>query len=452
MKIAIIGLGLEGRDVIKYFADKNIEVTVLDRKPVEELDATGIDIKRVKFVTGEDYLANLDSCDVVYRSPGVYRYLPELIKAEKSGVKISSATQLFFEQCPGQIIGVTGTKGKGTTSTLIYEILKVAGKDVYLVGNIGKPSLELLPQLTPESYVVMEMSSFQLIDMTKSPQVAVVLNVTVDHLDWHKSREEYVTAKQNLVLHQKPTDLAIVNFDYPTSKNFAKLTKGQVVYFSRFGKPGIGTYVEDGKIIINDVKQKMIVGNTDKLLLRGEHNWENVNAAVSATYFSGVDPKTIAKVVFAFKGLEHRLELVGNWKGVTFYNDSFSTNPQPTMAGVDSFIEPLTLILGGSDKGLDYDELGQYLTKKGNIKNVILIGQIAPVIKSSLEKAKFTGKIIDLGMTTMKEIVQTCVKETVKGGVVLLSPATASFGMFTDYKDRGYQFKKEVGLLKRDEQ
>jgi len=444
MKIAVIGLGLEGRDVINYILDKNTEITVLDRKSMDELDTTGLDTKKVKFVTGDKYLENLERYDVIFRSPGVYRYLPELIEAEKAGVKISSATLLFFEQCPGKIIGVTGTKGKGTTSTLIYEILKAADKDIYLVGNIGKPSLELLPQLTSKSYVVMEMSSFQLIDMTKSPQVAVVLNVTVDHLDWHKSREEYVAAKQNIVLHQKPTELAVINFDYPTSKNFDKLTKGQVVYFSRFNKPGIGTHVTDGQIVIANKNKKIVLGETQKLLLRGEHNWENVNAAVSATYFSGIDIEVIIKTVFSFKGLEHRLELVTTKKRITFYNDSFSTNPQPTMAAVDSFSEPITLILGGSDKGLNYDELGQYLTKKRNVKNIVLIGQIAPMIKSSLEKAKFTGKIIDLGMTTMKDIVQTCVKETEKGGVVLLSPATASFGMFTDYKDRGYQFKECV--------
>lgn len=403
-KTAILGFGIEGQDLKKYLEKKGKTVDILDQK----LD--------------KDYLSNLSKYDLIYRSPGVYRFLPEIVEAEKKGAEISSAINVFFEKCPGKVIGVTGTKGKGTTSTLIYSILINAGKDVYLAGNIGTSYLSILPKLNKDSIVIMELSSFQLIDLKRSPDIAVILNITSDHMDWHKSQEEYLEAKKNIVKNQGKDDYAVINEEYESSKSFAKETKAKVVFFSK--------------------------GNLEKefredLKLRGAHNLENIAASVAAARVLDIDDDIIEKTVKEFKGLEHRLELIGEAGGVKFYNDSFATGPQPTIAAINSFDEDITLILGGSDKGLDYSELQKEIQSKKNVKNLILIGDIGEKIGGSIK-----GKnIIKLGKTSMKTIVKKAYKATKKGGVVIFSPAAASFDMFENYKDRGNQFKENVRKL-----
>ncbi len=446
-KIAILGWGINGLDSAKYLLKNGAELTIFDRKTKKELDFSGFDIRKARLVLGRNYLKHgLGSFDCIFRTPAVYRYLPEIVEAESKGVFVTSAIKVFFDDCQARIIGVTGTKGKGTTSTLIYEILKKDGRSVYLAGNIGLPVLELLPKLKPSDWVVLELSSFQLIDLTKSPHISVVLNITEDHLDWHKDKEEYIKAKSQIVRHQAKEDFCVLAFDYKVSKSFSRLTNAKVFYFSTKKKVK-GAYVKNGKIFINFSGRSMEIGDTQDLLLRGKHNWENICAAACAAYLAGVHPLTIRKVLFSFKGLEHRLELVAEVKGVSFYNDSFSTNPQTTIAALRSFEEPLTLILGGSDKGLNYDLLGKEISKAKNIANVILIGQIAKKIKRSIKRANFRGNLLELGYPKMQELIQKSFEITPKGGVVLLSPAAASFDMFKDYKDRGYQFKEAVRSL-----
>lgn len=404
-KVAILGYGIEGLDAEKFLKSQGAEITILDKK------------------FDKNYLSELHRFDIIVRSPGVYRFLPEIVEAEKSGVLITSAIKIFFENCPGKIIGVTGTKGKGTTSTLIYEILKADGRDVYLSGNIGKPYLELLPHFSKDSWVIMEMSSFQLIDLDLSPRIAVVLNITLDHMDWHKDKEEYVNAKKNIVKHQSSSDWAVINEEYGSSKGFSKDTKAKVVFFS---------------------KEKLEDKYKKDLLLRGEHNIENIAAAVAVGNILKINEKTIVNEIRNFKGLEHRLELVDTINGIAFYNDSFATGPQPTIAAINSFTEPETLILGGSDKGLDYGELRSQIEKRGNVKNLILIGDIGEKIGGGIK-----GKnIVNLGKTSMIQIVKKASEVTPKGGVVILSPAAASFDMFKNYKDRGYQFKNALEKLK----
>lgn len=404
-KVAILGYGIEGQDAEKYLKSQGAEITILDKK------------------NDENYLSELSKFDIIVRSPGVYRFLPEIIEAEKLGVLITSAIKIFFEYCPGKIIGVTGTKGKGTTSTLIYEILKTDKRDVYLSGNIGKPYLELLPHLSKDSWVIMEMSSFQLIDLDLSPHIAVVLNITLDHMDWHKNRQEYINAKKNIVKYQSISDWAVINEEYDSSNSFSKDTKAKVVFFSK--------HKLDGKF-------------KDDLLLRGEHNLENIAAAAAVGNILKIDEDIIVNEIRNFKGLEHRLELVDTINGITFYNDSFATGPQPTIAAINSFTEPETLILGGSDKGLDYGELRSQIEKRENVKNLILIGEIGEKIGGEIKEKN----IISLGKTSMIQIVKKASEVTPKGGVVILSPAAASFDMFKNYKDRGYQFKKAVEELK----
>ena len=446
-KVAVLGFGLEGKDIVKFLLKEDAEVFVFDEKEEIQLDFSGIDRRKIRFILGKDYLKkSLSDFNIIFRSPGVYRFLPELLKAEQNGVEVSSATKLFFNLCPAKIIGVTGTKGKGTTATLIYNILKNSGKKVFLAGNIGKASLELLPKLKKDSWVVLELSSFQLIDMSKSPHIAVVLNITTDHLDWHRGRTEYVNAKKNIVSHQAKSDFAVINLDYRESRGFEKLTPAKVFFFSKV-KP-TDSYVRKGKIVLVKKGLDSFIGATDKLLLKGEHNWENVCAAVLTVSLAGASLKVIKTAVFTFKGLEHRLELVDKVRNISFYSDSFATSPQPTIAAIYSFSEPITLILGGSEKGLNYTGLGKIISGRNNIALVILIGEAAKKIKNSLVKAAYKGEILELKKSKMEKIVKTAFGKTPRGGVVLLSPASASFDMFKDYKDRGEQFKEAVRKLK----
>lgn len=406
-KIAILGYGLEGKDAEKFLKRSGANTTILDQK------------------TDKNYLKNLKKFDIIVRSPGVYRYKKELVEAEKNGVIITSPIHIFFDEFEGTVIGVTGTKGKGTTSTLIHDVLKKSRLDVYLAGNIGKPFLKLLPKLNKNSFVVLELSSFQLIDLLVSPDIAVVLNITSDHLDWHKDQKEYVDAKKSIVRYQKKSDWAVINRDYKVSKSFEKLTSANKILFSK------NTLDEEYK---KDLK------------LKGEHNLENISATVSVAKILNVKKQIIKKVVKNFKGLEHRLELVKTVKTITFYNDSFATGPQPTIAAVRSFLEPITLILGGSEKGHKFDELVSEIIK-ASVVNIVVIGQTRKKIKKVLIKSKYSGKVYDLGTSSMEDIVTKSFKETPKGGVVILSPASASFDMFENYKDRGNQFKKETQKL-----
>ena len=445
-KIAILGFGLEGKDALDYFLAKSANVSIFDKKEEKELELGNIDTKVELFIGPKYDLKLLKNFDVVVRSPSVYRYLPQIVAAEKKGVEITSAAKIFFQECRGRIIGVTGTKGKGTTASLIYQILKEGKKDVYLAGNIGIAYLSLLPKIKKKSTVVLEMSSFQLIDMDVSPRIAVVLNITSDHLDWHKNLKEYVDSKRNIVKFQKKSDDAVINADYEIPKSFAKSTKANVIFFSR-SLPANGCYVVGDEIILAKGSERISLGKKYWLSLRGEHNLENVAAAISAVSVLGIDEEIVKKVVFSFKGLEHRLELVNSVGGVAFYNDSFATGPQPTIAAVNSFTEPLTVILGGYDKKLDYGKLGEVISRKKNVVNVILIGAVAEKIKEALRNASFKGKMVEMGKSKMAEIIQKAFSLTPKGGVVLLSPAAASFDMFPNYKERGKKFKEAALAL-----
>lgn len=445
-KIAVLGLGVEGKDVVNFLNKEGyIDITVLDRKEKKDLDLKGIDLSKVKFITGDDYLKlGLSKFKTIFRSPGFYRYLPEIIKAEEQGSEITSNIKLFFEKFKGLTIGVTGTKGKGTTSTLIYEILRQKSKKVFLAGNIGSPSLSILDKTDSKTIVVLELSSFQLIDLTKSPNIAVVLNITSDHMDWHKNQKEYLDAKKNIIKYQKISDLKVLNYDYKTSVSFTNLSPSKTFYFSK-NVVVVGVFVKDGVIFSGVSGKRIKIGGTNKLLLRGSHNWENVCAAICASILAGATIENVKSSVFSFKGLEHRLELVANVKGVKYYNDSFSTNPQTTIAAVNSFTEPITLILGGYDKGLDFKGMVKHLCMKENIENVLLIGNVQDKLYKLLTEYRFKNNIYKLHKDKMELIIKKCISVTKDGGIVLLSPACASFDMFKDYKDRGNQFKNIIG-------
>lgn len=423
-KIAVLGKGLEGESSAKYLKEKGAKVTVLDKKD------------------GEDYLKNLNQYDLIVRSPGIK---PSFLR-DIDQSKITSQTKLFFEECPCSIIGVTGTKGKGTTSSLIYEMLKAEGKDAYLGGNIGKPPLDFLDKLNIHSIVVLELSSFQLMDLDKSPHIAVMLMTASEHLDWHTDVKEYVDAKRNIVRNQAVGDFAIVNRDYPASLESDVYSEGKVFYVSRERTGYDGCFVADGKITVQINGQTYSLISTKNILLPGRHNLENVCAAVMAATLAGVWKENIASVLKTFKGLEHRLELVKTVKGVRYYDDSFSTTPETAIAAIEAFSDPEILILGGSSKNSDFTELGRLISSKKNIKAIIGIGVEWEKIRSKIKSQKSKILFIE-GAGDMNKIVLAASKIAKEGDVVLLTPACASFDMFKNYKDRGQKFKKEVNLL-----
>lgn len=442
-KLAILGFGIEGQETFKYLLKHGFMPAIIDNKSRETIVAENPDLQlaEIEILSGENYLNFVQNFDVVFKTPGI-KNTAEILDAQEKGIVVTSQIELFMELCPCPTIGVTGTKGKGTTSTLIYEMLQESQKDVYLGGNIGIPALSFLDKLSPESVVVLELSSFQLQNLKQSPNIAVVLNITQEHLDYHADVAEYREAKKSIVKYQSITDKAIFNADYELPVAFATETKA-VKYFVSKEKATNGCYVDrDDNIIL--VPTKEILTSVDKLLLRGRHNLENVTAASLAAYLAGAEVKSIRLVLESFKGLEHRLELVRDVSGIRYYNDSFSTVPETAIAAINAFIEPKILILGGSYKGSDYTELGRVI-KRADVRGVILIGAMADEIEKAIGP-NYDGQIVR-GVETMSEMVEAAAKIAKTGDVVLLSPACASFGLFKNYKDRGNQFKKVVRQL-----
>jgi UDP-N-acetylmuramoylalanine--D-glutamate ligase len=445
--VAVLGYGIEGKAVTKYLLQHGISPVLFDAKPWSNWsvdDQEKIKALGVNFIFGEDYLKELKGFDVIFRSPGVK--LSDLKDKLSTNAILTSQTKWFFEYCPAKIIGVTGTKGKGTTCALIYEILKADGKNAYLTGNIGQVQpLEILDNLKAEDFIVYELSSFQLQDLTQSPHIAVVLMVTSEHLDYHKNLEEYVNAKANIAKFQTKDDFLIYNVDYSNSVKIAEQSSGTKLRISakQFEYPGCSVF--SGWVTMGDLKGvNYPVIETSKLQLKGAHNWENICAAMEAAYFAGCENEVAESVTKNFKGLEHRLELVTEKNGIKFYNDSFSTTPETAIAAMKAFSEPEILILGGSSKKSNFENLGKIIINSTNLKTIILIGQETNRIKDAINQAGFfSGKILD-GAINMKEIFQQIQSVATKGDVVILSPACASFGMFTDYKDRGNQFKKSA--------
>lgn len=445
-KTAVLGFGVEGQAIVSYLLKQKAKIVVCDEKKEEEFDKVIIQElkdKEVKFIFNQ--IPSLLSFDIIIRSPGISVHKKELEEARKNNIPITSLTKIFFDLCPCPIIGVTGTKGKGTTSTLIYEMLKKQGIDAYLGGNIGVPPLEFINKLTPESYVVLELSSFQLQDMTQSPHVAVMLMTTSEHLDSHKDVYEYVDAKRNILRFQTKNDYAIFNKDYPASNESDIYTEAKVYKVSREQGIEQGCFVRDNVIFLKMSGHEEKIMETKDIMLPGRHNLENVCAAIVAGIFGGARMKAIIEVLKSFKGLEHRLELVRTIHGVRYYNDSFSTTPETASAAIEAFENPKIVILGGSSKGSDFTRLGEIIADpKNNVKAIIGIGVEWPRIKLEIRNSKF--EIIE-GLKNMHEIVKKASEIAQIGDIVLLSPACASFDIFKNYKDRGLQFKKEVNVL-----
>ncbi|HEX7456020.1 MAG TPA: UDP-N-acetylmuramoyl-L-alanine--D-glutamate ligase [Candidatus Nanoarchaeia archaeon] len=447
-KVAVIGAGVEGSSSAAYLISKGANVVLLDKKSEEQFGTGQIkEIRKlpIKLVLGEGYLSNLSSFDFIFRSPGIRPDLPEFLGAKKKGAVVTSQTKLFFDLCKAPIIGVTGTKGKGTTSALTHEILKAAGKKVFLGGNIGKPPLDFVDKATADSLVVLELSSFQLMDMEKSPHIAVVLMTTCEHLDWHRDEREYVEAKERVVKFQSEEDFLVINADNAVSKKLGGKSKANKYYFSIVEPVNRGAYV-DKDFVVSVTDGWTTITNINDIQILGEHNLQNICAAVVVAGILETPPDIVHQAIVGFKGLPHRLESVAEKDGVKFYNDSASTAPETTIAAIHSFGSPKILILGGSSKGSDFTQLGREIVKS-DVKAVILIGQEAKRIKGAINTAgRFSGEFVE-GLKTMQEIVEKAKNLSKPGDVVLLSPACASFDMFKNYPDRGDQFKEAVKLL-----
>lgn len=431
MNVAIVGFAIEGKAAFDYWSHLGATITICDQDATLQKEIPS----GVASQLGPDYLNNLDHFDLVVRSAGVPP--ATILNKNPALTKLTTVTNEFLAVCPTKhVIGVTGTKGKGTTSTLIAHILKAAGKEVYLGGNIGTPPLEFLPKLTSASWVVLELGSFQLIDLEHSPHIAVCLMVVPEHLDWHSDIAEYTAAKQRLFASQQSEDIAVYFADNTTSTQIASVSPGHKIPY----------YQEPGAIVRNDqilIDNKPIC-SVQELKLIGKHNWQNVCAAVTAAWQVTQDISAIRSVLTSFTGLEHRLELVREVHGIRYYDDSFGTTPETAMVAIEAFQQPKVIILGGSDKGATYDVLAQTV-KHNMVRHVVLIGVTGPTIQAALEKVGYRD--YSQGGGTMTDIVHTAQSKAQPGDIVLLSTGCASFGLFKNYKDRGNQFKQVVQAL-----
>ena len=446
--IAVIGMGVSNTPMIRMFLRAGLKVTVCDKSPRERVEELAGELESLgaKLQLGSEYLSKLQRFDVIFRTPGLSPNTPELLQAVEKGSELTSEMELFFQLCPCRIIGVTGSDGKTTTTTLISEFLKEAGYNVYVGGNIGKPLLPDVAGMVPEDMVVVELSSFQLMSMKRSPNVAVFTNLSPNHLDYHHTMEEYTAAKLNIFLHQGPDGRAVFNYDNDITRSLAKKAPGKTVLFSRKQRLEEGVYLRDGAIWLNNDMGNREVLPLEDILLPGVHNIENYMAAIAAV--DGLVPdKCVRAVAKRFTGVEHRIELVRELDGVKYYNDSIGTSPTRTMACLDSFDQKLILIAGGYDKGVPFTQLGVEMVKK--VKTLILCGATADAIREAVEQApgyQESGMEL-LQVQDLASAVAAAQAAAAQGDVVVLSPACAAFDQFKNFMERGKVFKELVNAL-----
>ena len=445
-KIAIIGLGVSNLPLIDYLHDKKAKVTVFDERDVNEIPKDIMNkliIYSFDYYFGKDCLENLKNFVIIFRSPSCLPTRKELQLEEKNGAIITTEIELFMKMCPCPIIGVTGSEGKTTTTSMIYSILKKGGYNTYLGGNIGTPLFTKLDKIKPKDIAVLELSSFQLMDMEVSPQTSVVTNVTPNHLNIHKDYEEYIDAKKNIYRYQNENALLVLNYDNKITKKMAKEAKGKVVFFSSKTRLEDGYIVEDNAVkeCDNNLRKHIVYG--DEIKLKGIHNFENMCAAIAATK-DFVKEEVIIKALKEFKAVEHRLEFVKEIGGVKWYNDSASSSPTRTIAGIEAFPnEEIILIAGGYDKNLDYTPIAKPIVK--NVKSLILLGQTTKKIKTAVEKEQGNKKKVKIyECKSLEETIDKAKEIATSGQVVLFSPASASFDMFKNAYERGNKFKQLV--------
>ena len=448
-RVAFLGIGVSNTPLIEQFLSKGALVTACDKRErsalldaADRLETLGVTLK-----TGSDYLKNLD-VDVIFRTPGMRFYIDELNEARSRGIAVTSEMEVFFDLCPCPIFAVTGSDGKTTTTTIISEMLKSGGKTVHLGGNIGRALLPVIEEISADDAAVVELSSFQLISMRKSPNVAVVTNVTPNHLDMHKDMTEYIEAKKNIFLHQNAFSRTVLNLDNGVTRDFAPEVRGEPLFFSRQSDKMAGAFLENDIICFrehnNDVTR---VINAGDIAIPGVHNVENYMAAISAVW-GYVSIESMVKVAKTFMGVEHRAELVRELDGVKYYNDSIATTPTRMTSGTLSLYDrKITVIAGGYDKKIPFDTLGSVLCEK--VGMLILMGVTAPKIEQAVlnaENYRDCGiKIIKA--SSMEEAVKAARDNAKHGDIVSLCPACASFDMYPNFEVRGSHYKDIVNSL-----
>lgn len=438
-RIAFCGLGRSNLPLINMYKSFGAEVIACDKRSFEDLGEVAVNLKEngVELSLGSEYLNNLDA-DVLFRTPGMNYNMPELKALREKGIEVTSEMETFFNLCPCKIIAVTGSDGKTTTTTIISEFLKAEGKTVHLGGNIGKPLLPEIFDIKDTDYAVVELSSFQLISMSKSPDVSVVTNVTPNHLDVHKDMEEYIEAKRNIVKFQNADNVTVLNYSNDITRSFAEDLFSEVRFFNKesgIHRTNEAIYFGDTKVL--DIKD---------IAIPGEHNVENYMAAIGAVW-GIVSIDTIVDVAKNFGGVAHRAELVRELNGVKYYNDSIASSPTRTIKGMLSlFGQKIILICGGYDKNIPYEPLGPVINDK--VKALVLIGATAPKIeKAVIEAENYNDSLVIINANTFEEAVSVSSKIAQNGDIVALSPASASFDMFRDFEHRGNYFKELVNAL-----
>lgn len=442
-RVLVVGLGKSGVDCAIFLKDRGAQVTVSDAKPPEQLGEAipklldhGIVVE-----TGGHGERTFRGQDLIVVSPGVPSDTPALLQARAMGEPVIGEIELAFRFLPGPIVAITGSNGKTTTTTLAGDIISAGGYPTLVGGNIGTTAISLVEKATPDSFIVLEVSSFQLETIEKfRPKIAVVLNVTPDHLDRHRTFEGYANAKARIFENQTADDYAVLNADDPVCVEFGKRTKSQVVWFSRKQDVKIGASVRNGRILFRKGKEEIEVMPVSEIPLKGSHNLENVLAAGCSGLLLGCEPSQVRKAITGFKAVEHRLEYVATVEGVEYYNDSKATNVDATIKALESFPGGIHLILGGKDKGSDYTLLNHLL--RARVKRVYTIGAAAAKIESQVK-----GNAELVRAETLQRAVEAASESAVSGDVVLLAPACASFDQFENYGHRGRVFKELVQAI-----
>ena len=445
--VTVIGMGISNVPLIKMLLRAGVKVTVRDKASREKVADLAQELESLgaTLVLGPDYLKDLDG-ELIFRTPGLSPKTPELAQAVENGAALSSEMEVFFQTCPSHLVAVTGSDGKTTTTTIISEFLKEAGKTVYVGGNIGKPLLPDVADMDPEDYAVLELSSFQLMTMEQSPNIAVITNLAPNHLDYHHTMEEYTNAKKNIFLHQGEGDRLILNYDNAVTRSMAAEAVCPVTWFSRKERLEEGVYLRDNAIwLTNEMGSREVLPLSD-IQLPGVHNIENYMAAIAAV--DGLVPdKCVRSVARRFTGVEHRIELVREKDGVKYYNDSIGTSPSRTTACLESFNQKIILIAGGYDKGVPFTQLGVEIV--GHVKALFLTGNTAGAIRQAVEQAPgYAESGMLLAETEDLAAAVAAASQAAKpGDVVVLSPACAAFDHFKNFMERGQVFKKLVREL-----
>ncbi len=450
-KIAVIGAGVSHFDLIKLFLSKGLDVTVCDKATKEKFDGKVYDelyALGAKFVLGDNYLDALLDADIVFRTPGMYYNHPVIAKAKEKGIVVTSEMECFFDLCPCKTYAITGSDGKTTTTTLVSEFFKAEGKTVHLGGNIGKALLPIIEDIKPTDIAVVELSSFQLLSMRESPDVAGITNITPNHLNVHGTMDEYIGAKCNILMHQNAFSRAVLSYDNETARNLASLVRGKLSYFSRRQRLDNGAFLrEDGMLCYSDYGKVTEYVNMNDIRIPGMHNVENFLMAIAMT-FGEVSPETVNKIAKTFGGVEHRIEFVRELDGVKYYNNSIASSPTRVLACLASFDQKQIVIQGGSDKGISFEPMADAICQK--VKVLILMGETAQKINDAVVASKLFAdsglKIIRVN--NMQEAVLAARENAVVGDIVSLSPACASFDMYRMFEERGNHFKALVNELK----